>query len=197
VGHLSESEIRLFRPHRGNFDAWRKYAIYEEGVKIGTIADGEVVSLDPPPHEIRVSVNGFQSERLTIGEKNPEQPSRILLCELAPNPREDTDPLRLSWTSCDTVQQRVVRFDRPPYSSGRFPEIYLAIGATSAFGLIGLAFLFGVCVKLWQAIGAPDVASILFLCTVGTATCTAFLFMCASGARSLYYYFKLPSTWRH
>lgn len=189
--------IQLYRPHRGNFDAWRRYIITVDGDTKTWIADGQLRYLHGPEHIISVSV-GIYRDLYTSGDVRVTcDTGGVYICELAANPNTERPAVRILRVSEEEAQQRVLRFDRPPYIGGRaigLLQALVAIGAAGAFAVAWLVFTsagIGVAVRDHSfPVAVIAIAGALFGCSV-------FGFASACGLRSIYYYFCLPRSWRH
>lgn len=185
--------MRIYRPHRGNFDAWRRYTVQVDGKEEHRIADGEFLELPGNRHHLSVTVGGYCSGDILVEVHSGE----VVICELAANPETDDPAVRVVVVSEATWQQRLLRFDRPPYVGGRSLGLVSAIAASViAMGFAVVTLI--VCIRLLIHLANPNNAiGFVFVVLVGTLVWLAFGFIGASGLRSLYYYFRLPPDYRH
>jgi len=185
--------MRLYRPHRGNFDAWRRYRVVFDGVDVHHIADTQLLTVDGSNHRLSVSVGPYSSGDV---EMHPTD-GQVVICELAANPDQTNPPMRLSLVSESELQERLLRFDAPPYVGGRLSGVTRAIASTVIAAAIAIAALF-FCILLILRFAHPNgILGLLFVGTVGTIVWFGFGFAAASGLRAFYYYFRLPRPWRH
>lgn len=126
--------MRIFRPHRGTFDGWRFYSVVIDDAERHHIADTQVLDVEGDSHEITVAGGGFTSGPVCLTTKSDE----VVLCELAANPQQGDPPVRLTVISEAEAQQRVLRFDKPPYVGGKWKGLATAISG------IGVSFGFAI-----------------------------------------------------
>lgn len=185
--------MKIFRPHRGNFDAWRRYEITVDGIERHRLADTQLLDIEGASHSLVVTAGPYVAESKGV-VADAEQ---VVICELSANPAREDASVRLSVVSEDDAQQRVLRFDRPPYSGGRLLGMgrgILAVGIAFGFALLTLGVLIADLPKLAHP---ADIPAFLFLSGGGVLLVLAAAFAGATGLRSLYYYFRLPRDWRH
>jgi len=184
---------QLFRPTRGNFDQWHRYRVLSKGRHVGTIASGQLLPVPRDYFPITIHAGMFVSREIHTAKA----PDQILICELSANPKNDPEAILVHWISEQDVQQRVMRFDRPPYWGGRAYGLTLAIVAALIFGLGGQAFLIAGIAEMIAAAHHSDYSSVIVTLGLTVASWLFCTFISVTGIRSLYYYFKLPRSWQH
>lgn len=195
-GQSCDSDIPLmaiYRPHRGNFDAWRRYKVEVDGTTTYQLADGQVLWLPGTTHSLSVVAGAFQLRDVLVAVHDDEK----VICELASNPRGSGDPIKVLVLADKEFHERLLRFDKPPYIGGRFGGLMSAV--TSTVITLGVAIMaVSICLGLLiRFANQKDILSFLFVATAGTTFWCIVGFVAAAGIRSLFYYFRLPRQWRH
>lgn len=185
--------MRIFRPHRGNFDAWRRYQILVDGADNHRISDTQLLEIEGDTHVLAVTVGRYNSDPLTITADG----EHVVLCELTANPHQEAPAVQISVVSEAEAQQRVVRFDRPPYPRGTVVGLSLGILSTAITSAICLVIGFLVAVNLPKLAHPADAIDFIFLACLGLFLCCVTGFAGVSAMRGLYRYFRLPRGWRH
>ena len=105
--------------------------------------------------------------------------------------------VRVSTISEADLQDRLLRFDRPPYFGGKKKGIISAIGATVLAAGFTVVTLIACILGMIMLAGQGDIFGVAFLASAGTLLWVVFGFATACGVRGLYYYYRLPQDWRH
>ncbi len=181
--------MRILRLHRGNFDAWRAYKVEIDGHKHYRLHDGEMLEMPGNTHRLYVSVGPYSS----VATSYLLLPDEVIVCEMAANPKRERPGIRLRIAKEKDVQQEVLRFDGPPYSSGNTRMgVARALVATALAGIVGTGILGWNVVEMYFH---PSIVPISGPLTLFASS--SFLFMSASGVRAFVYYVRLPNSWRH
>ena len=190
---LKKQNLRLYRPHRGNFDQWRRYDVTINGSKHLKIADGQVIDLGCVTCTLEVSIGRSLSYMTQVNGLH----GQVCVCALAINPKTDTPPIILEMVNEADLQSRLLRFDRPPYFGGRKVGLIFAVASTILVAGLAVMAVGGSILGFSKAIETSDTFGMFFIPLVGTVPCFLFGFVAACGVRGLYYYFQLPKEWQH
>ncbi len=185
--------VRIYRATRGNFDTWRSYSVVSGDKVVCRLSAGRVICFPADTRSIHVEAGRYRSK--TIDLSTPQDD--LLICELSANPKSDKKPLRLEWISEEDVQQRLLRFDRPPYVGGKTVGLITALGAMLAFAVGGMLVLITSILRIIHAPSVGDMFTVLFLGIAGSFLSLFCLFVVSTGLRSTLSYFRLPPEWRH
>jgi hypothetical protein len=180
-------KVRIFRQRKGNFDAWRRYTVVVDGTATRKLSSLEVVEVEVAhgPHEIQMFCGSYASEALVLDSGE----NRALVAVTTVNPNIETPQIRAYWVSADELKQQVPRFDGPPYIGGPLSGLTQAIAATLVF--LGLSVTISVG-AITKGVSSPGIATVAFLVLVGGAGVLFTGFIGVSGARALFYYFRMP-----
>ncbi len=184
----SDGRMRIFRAHRGYFDAWRRYTITVDGHDQYRIADSQLLEIPGTLHHLDVSIGQYSSGDVGVDVSD----GYAVICELTANPKAESPQVRLKVVTKDELLERLVRFDGLPFSRRNRPlrparvvRSMVIIGAYTLYAI----FFWMRAVTVHPAADLPlDTAGVLGWLLPGAIV--------ASSIRFLYYYRQWPQDWR-
>lgn len=184
----TDEDMRIFRAHRGYFDAWRRYTITVDGNEGYHIADSQLLEIPGKVHHLNVSIGQYFSGDVGVDASD----GYAVICELTANPKAESPQVRINVVTKDELLERLVRFDGLPFSrrnrSLRPARVIRSVMVIGAYTLYAIFFWMRA-VTIHPAADLPlDTAGVLGWLLPGA--------LVASGIRFLYYYFQWPQDWR-
>lgn len=189
-------EVALYRqPVRGLLDSWRRYQIFVDGLQVNRISIGQLkaISVASDAKTIQLRCGDLVSEQIRVAEVPS---NRTLFCVRTANPKLESPHIRISFIDDDELRQRLFRFDQPPYSyfGGRVGGLIIGISMTLA---VTLSVPILIVLAIFKAISQPSAETISFLIIAGGLLALMLTAVASIGLRTLYFYFKLPATYRN